>query len=120
MTRTRADVWNLTNAEGDWPDVLKAYELAVGRMRDLDPPTGKPSDPLGWRFQAAIHGLATSSGRPDTSNDLWCNCQHGSWYFLPWHRMYLAAFELIIQDSDRKSTRLNSSHRPLSRMPSSA
>ena len=60
-------------------------------------PSGKPSDPLGWRFQAAIHGLATSSGRPDTSNDLWCNCQHGSWYFLPWHRMYLAAFERIVR-----------------------
>src|SRR3954452_6329354 len=54
MTRTRADVWNRTNAEGDWHDVLKAYELPVGSIRDLDPPTGKSSDPLGWRFQAAI------------------------------------------------------------------
>ncbi len=97
MTRTRADVWNRTNAEGDWPDVLKAYEVAVGRMRDLDPPGEKPSDPLGWRFQAAIHGLADPFGGPDTSNDLWCNCQHGSWFFLPWHRMYLAAFERIVQ-----------------------
>ena len=97
MTRTRADVWNRTNAEGDWPDVLKAYEVAVGRMRDLDPPSGKPSDPMGWRFQAAIHGLADPLGGPDTSNDFWCNCQHGSWYFLPWHRMYLAAFERIVQ-----------------------
>lgn len=97
MTRTRADVWNSTRTEGDWPAVLKAYEQAVGMMRDLDPPTGRPSNPLGWRFQAAIHGLEDPNGGPDLSNDLWCNCQHGSWYFLPWHRMYLAAFERIIQ-----------------------
>ena len=38
-------------------------------------------------------------GNPDTSNDMWCNCQHGSWFFLPWHRMYLAAFERIVQFS---------------------
>ena len=100
MTRTRADVWNATNAEGDWPDVLKAYEVAVGTMRDLDP-TSQPSDPMGWRFQAAIHGLADPIGGPDTSNDFWCNCQHGSWYFLPWHRMYLAAFERIVQFTPR-------------------
>ena len=43
-------------------------------------------------------GCAASSGA-DTSNPFWSNCQHGSWYFLPWHRMYLAAFELIIQHS---------------------
>jgi tyrosinase len=99
MARTRMDVWNRTRAEGDWPAVLTAYEVAVGKMRDLDPPSGRPVNPLGWRFWAAIHGLADSSGNPDTSNALWCNCQHGSWYFLPWHRMYIAAFERIIQHS---------------------
>ena len=38
------------------------------------------------------------------------------------HRYTLPAIKLgnIIQDKDRKSTRLNSSHRSLSRMPSSA
>jgi len=92
------DVWTRTRAEGDWPAVLKDYEVAVGRMRDLDTPGGKPGSPLGWRFQAAIHGLRSQFGGPDTSNEFWSNCQHGSWYFLPWHRMYLAAFELIVQD----------------------
>lgn len=98
MIRTREDVWTLTRAEGDWPAVLVAYERAVGRLRALDPATGPPSNPLGWRFLAAMHGLAASNGAPDTSNDLWSNCQHGSWYFLPWHRMYLMAFESIVQD----------------------
>lgn len=99
MVRTRMDVWNLTNAEGDWPAALKDYEVAVGKMRDLDVPGAKPSNPLGWRFQAAIHGIRSDLGGADTSNVFWSNCQHGSWYFLPWHRMYLAAFELIVQDA---------------------
>ena len=96
MARTRMDVWNRTRDEGDWPAVLEGYETAVGKMRALDQAGGPPSEPLGWRFQAAIHGLRGQFGA-DTSNPFWSNCQHGSWYFLPWHRMYLAAFELIIQ-----------------------
>jgi tyrosinase len=97
MTRTRADVWAATNAEGDWPAALVGYERAVGLLRALDPPEGRPVNPLGWRFLAAIHGIAGANNQPDVSNPLWCTCQHGSWFFLPWHRMYLAAFELIVQ-----------------------
>jgi tyrosinase len=97
MARTRVDVWNATDAEGDWPAVLEAYERAIATMRGLDDPNGPPADPLGWTFQAAIHGLSDANGDPDTSNPFWSNCQHGSWFFLPWHRMYLAAFEQIIQ-----------------------
>jgi len=93
------DAWTLTRAEGDWPQALVAYEQAVGLLRARDPASGPPGDPLGWRFLAAIHGLEAPNGDPDTSNALWSNCQHGSWFFLPWHRMYLLAFELIIQDA---------------------
>ncbi|HEX2125205.1 MAG TPA: tyrosinase family protein [Thermoleophilaceae bacterium] len=98
MTRTRDDVWNLTREEGDWPAALVAYERAVALLRELDPATGPPSNPRGWRFLAAMHGLVAPDGGPDRSNELWSNCQHGSWYFLPWHRMYLMAFELVVQD----------------------
>jgi tyrosinase len=98
MTRTREDVWTITRAEGDWPETLVAYEKAVGLLRDRDPAAGPPDEPLGWRFLAAIHGLEAPGGGADTSNALWSNCQHGSWFFLPWHRMYLMAFELAIQD----------------------
>jgi tyrosinase len=94
MTRTRQDVWKLTRDEGDWPAVLVAYDQAVGVLRDRT-----PDKPLSWTFLAAMHGLAAPNGRPDTSNPLWSNCQHGSWFFLAWHRMYLRAFELAIQDA---------------------
>jgi tyrosinase len=98
MSRIREDVWTLTRDEGDWPAVLAAYDQAVGLLRDRDPGTGPPSNQLGWRFLAAMHGRAAPNGTPDTSNSLWNKCQHGSWFFLPWHRMYLMAFELIVQD----------------------
>jgi tyrosinase len=97
MARTRMDVWNRTDAEGTWPDVLVAYARAVETMRALDPATGKPDNPLSWQFQAAMHGRATRTGSADRSNSLWSRCQHGSWFFLPWHRMYLAAFEAVVQ-----------------------
>ena len=36
---------------------------------------------------------------PDAANvkRFWKQCQHGSWYFLPWHRGYLLAFEANIR-----------------------
>ena len=98
MARIRKDVWNLTRDEGDWPKALLAYERAVGLMRTGDPTAGRPTNPLGWAYLAAIHGRAGVGGAADTSDPLWCTCQHGSWYFLPWHRMYLMAFELAVQD----------------------
>jgi len=98
MARSRKDVWKLTRDEGDWPKVLVAYERAVGLLRAADPPAGRPTNPLGWSYLAAIHGRARAGGLPDTSDPFWCTCQHGSWFFLPWHRMYLLAFELAVQD----------------------
>ena len=97
MTRTRHDVWRRTQAEGDWPGVLKAYEHAVGLLRELDPPSGHPTNPMSWSYLAALHGRLRDDGRVDRSNPAWNNCQHGSWFFLPWHRMYLLAFEAIVQ-----------------------
>jgi tyrosinase len=52
-----------------------------------------PADPRGWRFQANIHGAPPEEG----SNPAWRQCQHGSFFFLPWHRMYLYWFERILR-----------------------
>jgi tyrosinase len=96
--RTRKDVWKLTKTAGAWPQELTKYRQAVHAMREVDPPgNGKPTDPLSWSFQAAMHGRNLPNGNPDDRNRLWNNCQHGSWFFLAWHRMYLCAFESIIQ-----------------------
>ena len=96
MTRTRKDVSRLT-ASQDWPPVLRAYEKAVGLLRKADPPSGPPTKPLSWGYLAALHGRIRPDGRVDRTISAWNNCQHGSWFFLPWHRMYLLAFEAIVQ-----------------------
>ena len=31
-------------------------------------------------------------------DDFWDQCQHATWFFLPWHRGYLAALEHIMRD----------------------
>jgi tyrosinase len=49
-----------------------------------------PADPRGWTFQANIHGTYTVPAAPT-----WNQCQHGSYFFLSWHRMYLYYFERI-------------------------
>lgn len=56
------------------------------------------SDPTSWSFQANIHGTLG-----DAENALWAQCQHGQWWFLPWHRMYLWHFERILIAAIRES-----------------
>ena len=90
--RVRRDVRSLLeNDQGR--RVLDAYGRAIRAMRALDADeTRPPTNPLSWRFQAAIHGIALSGGDP-----VWRSCRHGSWWFLPWHRAYLHRFERIVQ-----------------------
>lgn len=65
---------------------LEHYAGAVATMKERD-----PSDPTSWAYQAAIHGF------DGPSQPLWNECKHWSWFFLPWHRMYLYYFERIVR-----------------------
>jgi tyrosinase len=96
MARTRMSVWRPEAA-----DALGWYGRAVIEMKK------RPiSDPLSWRYQAAIHSYDTNQdpfltpGEPLPSDSdqqrFWLQCQHSSWFFLPWHRMYLHYFESIV------------------------
>lgn len=97
VLRMRKDVWRL--AETD--DTLLWYARAIARMqsRPLD-------DPTSWRYQAAIHAyerlldpLSIPSEPLPTDSDqqrFWNQCQHQSWFFLPWHRLYLSFFEQTV------------------------
>jgi tyrosinase len=97
--RVRKNV--LTLPAGD--PTLAQYSAAVASM------LAKPlNEPTGWRYQAAIHGypddnaddpLSTPGDAYPTPQQIlqfWRQCQHGSWYFLPWHRMYLYHFESMV------------------------
>lgn len=52
----------------------------------------QPDDPTSWSYQAAIHGTYRTPAKSG-----WNACQHGSYFFLSWHRMYLYYFERILR-----------------------
>jgi tyrosinase len=70
---------------------LDTYAVGVRRMRDLP-----DSDPLSWYYQSRMHGNPMATERTDDEPEDFSQCQHGTWWFLPWHRMYLLQFERII------------------------
>lgn len=85
--RIRRNVWSLEDDDTtlDW------YRRAISVMFDRD-----DDDPASWRYQAAIHGVPNGMPRPPGTGPFWDQCQHQSWYFLPWHRGYLASFEAVV------------------------
>lgn len=92
--RIRKDVYSLP--AGD--KTLEWYGKAVAKMK-----TRPINDPTSWRYQAAIHGYpppgpAVPAAQLPSAADrakYWNQCQHGSWFFQPWHRGYLIYFERI-------------------------
>ena len=90
--RVRQDIWDLGDDSDPWRDpVIGAYADAVGAMKKLA--NTDPSNPTNWVNQAAIH----ERNGPSVAGRLENQCQHGGWFFLPWHRMYLFRFEEIVR-----------------------
>src|SRR5512134_742389 len=85
-TYVRREAWTLASTT-DFDPITLAYANAIKVMQ------ARPaSDPTRWVYQGAIH--ATYSVPPTGAT--WNACQHQSWFFLPWHRMYLYYFERIL------------------------
>lgn len=59
------------------------------------------TDPTSWIYQANMHG---DPGEDGPSQAAWSSCQHGSWHFLAWHRMYLYYFERILRTASGDPT----------------
>lgn len=85
----RRDVYTMA---ADDP-VLVGYKTAIRHMQGLP-----DTDPTSWTFQAAIHGTYASGDNP-----VWNQCQHGSFFFISWHRMYLYYFERIVRKYSNNS-----------------
>ncbi len=70
------------------PDRLASLEAAVGEMQRRS--LRDPDDPAGWRAHALVHARAcgTAAGSAQV---------HGSRWFLPWHRAFLAVTERKLQ-----------------------
>ena len=94
--RIRKDVYKLASTDR----TLEWYGRAINVLKKR-----RIKDPTSWRYQAAIHGYSRAEDPLRKSSDVlpstadqrrfWNQCQHGSWYFLSWHRGYLLYFERI-------------------------
>lgn len=102
MTRTRREIRALGET---WNDTTLWYARGVRAMQ-----ARAPAERTSWRFLAAMHnfdqtvwtrlGILAPDDRLPSAREqqrYWRQCQHGSWYFLPWHRAYLLSFELIVR-----------------------
>ena len=101
MAGKREDAWKLG---AGWNDTFLWYAKAIIELKKRD-----IIDRTSWRYLAAMHqfdrdlwiqlGIIDESTAlpPAADTDIaWNQCQHSSFYFLPWHRGYLARFEEII------------------------
>ena len=103
-TRVRKSAWSLKPfvPSDAWHPDLEWYARGIAEMQ-----TRPIVDPTSWRYQAAIHAYDRASdplqergeSMPSAAEQrkFWNQCQHASWFFLPWHRMYLGYFEQIVQ-----------------------
>ena len=105
MVFVRKSVWA---SGGDFTDpILFWYAKGIGVLKQR-----AVVDPTSWRFLAAMHGISTNIWQQygyltnrdqlptqSVQNTYWNQCQHQTWYFLPWHRGYLASLEAIVRDA---------------------
>ena len=95
---------DLSKLGAGWNPTLDWYAQAINKLSGLT-----PDKRTSWRYLGAIHGfdqagwlqqglITSTTPLPPLSERqrMWDQCQHGGWYFLTWHRAYLAAFEAIV------------------------
>jgi tyrosinase len=84
---------------------LASLRKGVTAMMALDNGVADPAlNPMGWKYQAYIHGVPKSIATPDLmklwtadEKEVWNSCQHSTWFFLAWHRMEIFYFERIMR-----------------------
>jgi hypothetical protein len=73
---------------------IRALKAGVRAMKDTS--AFPDNDPRSWVYQAAIHGSNRRPPDPQAQQS-WNMCQHASFFFLSWHRMYIYFFERILR-----------------------
>jgi tyrosinase len=92
----RCDVRELGSEEDPWHPIIEWYARAVTAMQERNGTDF--SDPTCWRYLAEVHGSSIARG-DWPRGATWNECQHSSWYFLPWHRIYLHYFERVVRQT---------------------
>jgi len=86
VTYVRHDIWTL-DQQNHWHPTIYAYARGISVMQQR-----ATTDPTSWDYQAAVHGMT-----PDPLDGFRSQCQHNSWFFGSWHRMYLYWFEQMVR-----------------------
>ena len=81
VVMVRKSVYSLSAAE------ITSLKTGITAMKALP-----ITNPTSWLYQAAIHGTTAPGAKPS-----WNSCEHGTDFFLSWHRMYLYFFERILR-----------------------
>ena len=89
----RRDIWKLSG-EDPWHPTIEWYARAADELRSRNGESF--ADPTSWGYLAAVHGTDIPRTRWPRGAT-WNACQHASWYFLPWHRIYLHYFETVVR-----------------------
>lgn len=77
----RKNIYSLSAAE------ITSLKTGIAAMKALP-----VNNPTSWQYQAAIHGTTLPGFQTS-----WNSCEHGTDFFLSWHRMYLYFFERILR-----------------------
>jgi hypothetical protein len=92
-TYTRSNIYSLLLFPNH--PIIQSYSQGVAAMKAVP-----DDDPTSWAYQANIHKtLLPSSQWP--ANAPFNTCQHGTLFFLSWHRMYVYFFERIIRAASK-------------------
>jgi len=83
---TRRSVYALQPEGAPLHPVIRAYARAVEVLKG----NGGGATQLTWDHHTQVHGMS-----PDPGDGLRNQCQHATWFFLPWHRMELFWFESV-------------------------
>jgi Common central domain of tyrosinase len=89
----REDVTSLAQA----PRRLACLEETIGEMQRRS--RVDPDDPKGWRVHALAHAAVCSAVSNSDPRQV-----HGCWWFLPWHRAFLAVTEWKLRALSGDST----------------
>jgi tyrosinase len=97
---------NVNTLEPD-DTTLQSYATAITNMKALPATDGRS-----WLSQAYTHGafddaiidafeesgMTVEAFIALITERAWRTCEHGNWFFWPWHRMYLYWFEQIVRE----------------------
>ncbi|HEX5761021.1 MAG TPA: tyrosinase family protein [Thermoanaerobaculia bacterium] len=102
---TRQEIHTLT------PEQIDRYRAGVALMQSRN--SNATTDPTSWLYQANMHAFPDPDDPDPTCAptpfpgpnppEAWGTCQHSSFFFVAWHRMYVYYFERILRAAVREA-----------------